>query len=121
VTDGNYPAAEDQEVELTGVMAEFRTALPEEIDAACRSAAASGAHLLDGRRADQSAGLTSWKALQGAERELRLHDLPPHDRQLVPQHEQLEVGRARSEHRQHSLNGEADEGEGDLPQTRDVA
>ena len=46
----------DEEVALTGVLAEFRTALREEIEAARRSAAASGIHLLDGRRLGEAAG-----------------------------------------------------------------
>jgi hypothetical protein len=48
------------EVELSGVLAEFRTALQEEIDAARRSAAATGIHLLDGRRIGQAAGSTQY-------------------------------------------------------------
>jgi hypothetical protein len=44
-----------QEVPLSGVLEEFRTALREEIEAARRSAAATGVQLLDGRRLGQSA------------------------------------------------------------------
>ena len=50
----------EQEVALSGVLDEFRTALREEIDAARRSAAASGIHLLDGRRLGQAAGSTQY-------------------------------------------------------------
>jgi AAA domain/PLD-like domain len=50
----------EQEVALTGVLEEFRTALREEIDASRRSAAASGIHLLDGRRLGQAAGSTQY-------------------------------------------------------------
>ena len=50
----------EQEVVLSGVLGEFRTALREEIDAARRSAAASGIHLFDGRRLGQAAGSTQY-------------------------------------------------------------
>jgi hypothetical protein len=50
----------DQEVVLSGVLEEFRTALREEIDAARRSAAAGGVQLLDGRRIGQAAGAVQY-------------------------------------------------------------
>jgi hypothetical protein len=50
----------EQEVALSGVLEEFRTALREEIDAARGSAAASGIQLLDGRRLGQAAGSTQY-------------------------------------------------------------
>jgi AAA domain len=50
----------DQEVALSGVLEEFRTALREEIDAARRSAASSGVRLLDGRRVGRAGGSTQY-------------------------------------------------------------
>jgi Cdc6-like AAA superfamily ATPase len=50
----------EREVALSGVLEEFRKALREEIDAARRSAAASGIQLLDGRRLGQAAGSTQY-------------------------------------------------------------
>ena len=50
----------EQEVTLSGVLGEFRTALREEIDASRRSAAASGIHLFDGRRLGHAAGSTQY-------------------------------------------------------------
>jgi AAA domain len=49
-----------QEVKLTGVLAEFRMALREEIDAARRAAAASGVMLIDGRRLGSGGGSTQY-------------------------------------------------------------
>jgi hypothetical protein len=48
----------NQEVALSGVLAEFRTALREEMEAAKRSAASSGVRLLDGRRVGRVGGST---------------------------------------------------------------
>ncbi len=48
------PNAQD-EVELAGVLGEFRTALREEIEAARRAAASSGIQLLNGRLIGQAA------------------------------------------------------------------
>jgi AAA domain/PLD-like domain len=56
-TSGN---PHEQEVALSGVLEEFRTALREEIDAARRSAASSGVRLLDGRRLGRAAGSTQY-------------------------------------------------------------
>src|SRR5262249_35175504 len=45
----------EREVALSGLLEEFRTALREEIEAARRSAVASGGQLFDGRRVGRSA------------------------------------------------------------------
>jgi hypothetical protein len=50
----------DQEIVLSVVLEEFRTALREEIEAARRSAASSGVRLLDGRRVGGAGGSTQY-------------------------------------------------------------
>jgi hypothetical protein len=70
-----------REVELSGVLKEFRYALREEIEAARRSAVASGVHLLDGRRISASAG--SRQYVFRVESALNLPDDSPGDL-LVP-------------------------------------
>ncbi len=67
----------DQEVALSGVLEEFRTALREEIDAARRSAATSGVRLLDARRVGRAGGSTQYTFR--VESALNLPDDPPGD------------------------------------------
>src|SRR4051812_15405112 len=67
----------EQEVGLSGVLEEFRIALREEIDAARRSAVASGVQLFDGRRIGRSAG--SHQYVFRVESALNLPDDSPGD------------------------------------------
>jgi hypothetical protein len=53
---GTRDRPQEQEVELTGFLAEFRTALREEFEAARRVAASAGIQLLNGRLIGQAAG-----------------------------------------------------------------